>query len=310
MALPHRDGFLRHTGILVALLGCGLAAAQSPASAVSSVPIWPGVAPGSESWTQKESTIQNGDHLDVRNVVQPSLLVYLPDPAKASGAAVIVVPGSRMTGMDIKREGTNVAEYLNSRGIAAFVLKHRLIPSGTTPEEFQARINGVVDPKSPTYGRDGGYHDDVKYIIPLATEDLRQAIRTVRKNAASWKIAPNRIGVIGFSSGVLLVNGVTTLHDAQSRPDFAAVVHGFTVDHDSIPADAPPLFIACANDDPAMPSTNCADLYLGWRNAAHSAELHIYARGGHMFNMVPQGLPADRWIERFGDWIAVLPASP
>jgi dienelactone hydrolase len=104
----------------------------------------------------------------------------------------------------------------------------------------------------------------------------------------------------------LLVNGVLTDYAATARPDFAAGVHGYTVDPAKVPANAPPLFIACANDDQDMPATNCSSLYDAWHAKKLSAELHIYSEGGHDFNMRPHGTPSDSWMDRYFDWLGAL----
>jgi len=98
--------------------------------------------------------------------------------------------------------------------------------------------------------------------------------------------------------------GASLHYDSDSRPDFAAPIYGAPMEIGAVPADAPPLFIAVAHDDPFAASV-CVPLYSAWQAAGRSAELHIYSKGGHGFGMRKQGLPADQWIDRFGDWLQV-----
>jgi len=111
---------------------------------------------------------------------------------------------------------------------------------------------------------------------------------------------------MGFSAGSAVTVGVATRHDEESTPDFAGAIYsGGLPAGDTVPPDAPPLFILCAaNDQIAAP--NAAPLYEAWQAAGLPVELHIYAQGGHGFGMRPQGLPCDAWIERFADWLKML----
>jgi acetyl esterase/lipase len=260
------------------------------------IPLWPGGAPGSEGWTQQEqaSIIPPGLKV-VRNVVRPTLTAYLPDRAAANGTAVIVCPGGAFHFLSIDMEGTDVARWLNARGVAAFVLKYRLIRTGDGfPAEVQENLNDrekMAELMEP--------------LRPLIVADGQQAVRVVRERASEWGIAPDRIGMIGFSAGSTVTVSVALEHDAGSHPDFAAAIYDAGRQDVPIPADAPPLFILCAGDD-LMASPNSVRLYSDWKAAGHPVELHIYSKGGHGFGMNKQGLPSDTWIDRFGDWLQVL----
>ena len=126
----------------------------------------------------------------------------------------------------------------------------------------------------------------------------------VRERATEWGIALDRIGIIGFSAGSTVTVSVALEHDAGSRPDFAGAIYGAGRQDVPVPADAPPLFILCADDD-LMASPESVRLYSDWKAAGHPVELHIYSKGGHGFGMNKQGLPSDTWIDRFGDWLRV-----
>ena len=257
------------------------------------IALWPGGAPGSEDWThQEEETVVRDDLRVVRNVVQPSLTVYLPDPAVATGTAVIICPGGAYHLLAIDMEGTDVARWLNKRGIAAGVLKYRLVRTG---DDFPEIVQKHLDDQE-TMGR------LMEPMWPLLTADGQQAVRVVRSHAAEWGIAPDRIGMIGFSAGSSVTINVALEHDSESRPSFAAAIYSAGTNDIPVPDDAPPLFILCADDDD-MASPISIRLYSDWRASGHPAELHIYAQGGHGFGMTPQDLPTDSWIERLHEWL-------
>ncbi|HET6250170.1 MAG TPA: alpha/beta hydrolase [Tepidisphaeraceae bacterium] len=256
------------------------------------IPLWPGVAPGSEKWTQTEVEYSNGwDHKKmIRNVTRPTLTAYFPDPAKANGTAIIIAPGGGFRFHSWENEGTAVAQWLADRGITAFVLKYRLLDTGASQADFEKGKN----PPATAAAREE--------IAALATADGRQAMKLVRQRAAEWKLAANRIGFMGFSAGGVVTMGVITSPDAESRPDFAAPIYG-AMPVAEVAKDAPPIFLLCAADDKSAADASTR-LFLQWTAAGRSAELHIYAKGGHGFGMSVRGLPVDHWIDRFGEWMA------
>lgn len=261
------------------------------------IPLWPGAAPGSEDWTYPEREVY--DPPDVRlilNVARPTITVCLPDPAIANGAGVVVCPGGAFHVLAIDHEGLEVAAWLNAHGIAAFVLKYRINHTG---DDYGADIKAnLADPARMAAL--------LATLGPMYVADGQQAIRLVRRHATEWGVAPDRVGMMGFSAGSGVTVGVATRHDAESRPDFAGAIYGGRMRAgDSVPSDAPPLFILCAGDDP-IAAPGAVPLYEAWRAAGLPAELHIYAQGGHGFGMRPQGLPCDTWIERFADWLKAV----
>jgi acetyl esterase/lipase len=231
----------------------------------------------------------------VRNVTQPTLTAYLPDRAPASRAAVIVCPGGAFHFLAIEHEGVEVARWLNARGIAAFVLRYRLIE---TPADDSA-LSQYMHQNLTDRGR---FQQLMQVLRPLITADGLQAVKLVRGRAAEWGIAPDRIGIMGFSAGGYVTTSVALGYAADSRPDFAAPIYSSPFENISVPGDAPPLFIAVAHDD-AFAASASVPLYSAWSAAGRSAELHIYSAGGHGFGMNRQGLPSDSWIERFGEWL-------
>lgn len=261
------------------------------------IPVWPADALETQNGRQpeQETIIPQILHLKntrvVRNVVQPTLTAYLPDPSVANGTAVIVCPGGGFHFLNFDTEGADAAHWLNTRGVAAFVLKYRLLQTETSDEDFLRQLR----------------HLDMERIKSQAAPgimDGKQALRVIRESASEWEINPERIGILGFSAGGVVTIGAATQYEAESRPNFAASIYGPVWQELVVPADAPPLFIALANDDPGLPD-GCTSLYHAWKAASHPVELHIYSRGGHGFAMAPQGLPCDHWIERFGEWLQV-----
>jgi acetyl esterase/lipase len=262
------------------------------------IPLWPNGAPGSEDWTQQEQETPAIPPLGVkvvRNIAQPSLMAFLPDAATATGTAVIVAPGGAFHFLAIDHEGWDVARWLNARGIAAFVLKYRVLETAVRDEDFLREFGEHMADRDWLRKR-------MPWIGGLAVADGQQAVRLVRRRAAEWNVAPDRIGVMGFSAGGVVTTGVAARYDAESRPNFAAPIYTAPWEVATVPADAPPLFIALANDD-QMAVDASVPLYTKWRAAGHPAELHIYAKGGHGFGMLKNGVPADAWIERFGEWL-------
>jgi acetyl esterase/lipase len=264
----------------------------------SVIPLWPGSAPGSEDWNwdEQESLIPPSLRV-IRNVSRPTLTAYLPDPALANGTAMIVCPGGAFHFLSIDMEGTDVARWLNARGVAAFVLKYRLMHTG---DDFPAVVwRNMSDPQTMA--------ELMKTVQPLGIADGQQAVRLVRGRATEWGYKPDRVGIMGFSAGGSVTTGVALLHDADCRPNFAAPIYTGPYPDVPVPAGAPPLFLLCAHDD-NMAVTNSLRLYRDWKEAGHAAELHIYAKGGHGFGMQKLGLPTDTWIERFGDWLNIVGA--
>jgi acetyl esterase/lipase len=276
------------------------------------IPIWPGVVPGSENWTQKEIQYLNDQKQQmVRNVVTPMLTIYLPDPAKATGTAVVVCPGGGFRFLSWQTEGTEVAEVLVANGVAAFVLKYRLMNTGTSPEEFQRalvalfmEISAATNPEND--GKPEGNilsNKEMREAYVLAEEDGRQALRLIRKRASEWGIKPDHIGIMGFSAGGMVTLGTALQYDKDCRPDFAGAIYAPWTGG-ILPSDAPPVFVLAAGDD-RLGFPGSIQTYNSWKAAGKDSELHIYSKGGHGFGMQKRGLPVDNWIDRYLDWMKV-----
>jgi acetyl esterase/lipase len=260
----------------------------------------------------------------VRNVTTPTLTAFLPDPAIATGAAVVICPGGGFRFLSWQSEGTEVAKWLQARGVAAFVLKYRLMKTAASEEEFRREMAAFFaslanrrnrpgaddapkrespkDQSKPGEASRRAIPEEMRKIGTLAIEDGKQAIKVVRQHAAEWGIKPDRIGIMGFSAGGMVTMGVVMDPDKESRPDFAAPIYGGGTGGAKVPGDAPPLFILCASDD-QLAAAGSFRLYSEWKAAGRPVELHLYEKGGHGFGMTPKGLPVDRWIERYGEWL-------
>lgn len=253
------------------------------------IPLYDGPAPGSESWNWPEtSTVGPKDTiLRIGNVTKPTLTVFLPDPAKATGTGIVICPGGGWRILAFNHEGTEVAEYLNSLGVAAFVLKYRVARTGDEGEKEQGAARR-------------------KEAQAMGIADGQRAVALVRAHAAEWGVKPNRIGILGFSAGGWVTSGVALSHDAQSRPDFAAPIYGALPPDFKVPSDGMPLFLVHADDDRTVPPARTSvKLYTAWKEAGFPAEMHIYSAGGHGFGMRKKNLPVDGWTDRLREWLGV-----
>jgi len=260
------------------------------------IPLYKGAAPGSENWTWNEKETANSEI--VYNVSHPTLTAYLPDPAIATGTAVIICPGGGFYILAIKNEGTEIAEYLNKKGVAVFILKYRV---GQSLTDDPGQELGANMKKS-------NFEEKIKPIIPFSVADGHEAIKYVRTHAAEYGISPLRIGIIGFSAGGTVAASSAFNYNADDRPDFVAPIYAYMPPslQGPIVADEPPMFLAAATDDQLGLAAHSVDLYSKWLASKHQAELHIYAKGGHGFGMHKQNIPTDTWIDRFGDWLGLL----
>ena len=264
-------------------------AGQAPAQ-TTVVKLWPNGAPGSENSKQKEAESANrAGFRRIRNVVEPSITVYLPDPETATGAAAIVAPGGAFRLLAWDSEGTMVAEWLKQHGVAGFVLQYRLADTGTEEPYTRANADRAGDPPPE--------------IQAMAAADGRRAIEIVRQHAAEWRVDPAKVGIIGFSAGGYVALQTALHHTTANRPAFVGAIYASYMDAAkvNVPDDAPPAFFLHSSDDPI--SASSPSLYLAWKAAKRPAELHTYADGGHAFGMPARGRSTDNWIERFGDWL-------
>lgn len=247
------------------------------------VNLWPGVAPGSEHWTQKEtSTSDTPVGTVVFNVVTPTLTAFLPAKEKATGTGIIIAPGGACIALAMDLEANKVAQWLVERGIAAFVLKYRL----------QEKKGDGIPP-------DLNLDDACKYGIA----DGIQAMRVARQHAAEWGVSPERIGFMGFSAGAMVTSGVLLQQDPAVRPSFAAPIYGGPFGlMPAIPANLPPIFMAWAQDDELVLDP-IVRFYQALVATGNKPETHIYSSGKHGFGMKVQGTTSDHWIDEFYWWL-------
>jgi len=233
-----------------------------------------------------------------RNVTEATLTPFLPDPAKATGAAVIVAPGGGFRSLSMENEGWDVARALNEKGVAAFVLKYRLNQTPADLDGFAESIRQMLSGPRPP--RDPGAVDAAKMLAPQLA-DARAAFALVRSRAGEWNVDPDRIGMIGFSAGAMLTL-TTALHGEDAKPAFIGNVYGPITTSDNIPADAPPMFVALAADD-GLFNNQGFGLVESWQKAGRPVEFHYYERGGHGFGMYQKDTTSTGWFEAWASWL-------
>jgi acetyl esterase/lipase len=272
--------------------------ADSPAP--KEIALWPNSPPGDTAsisiGEEKATKLSDGKTSGLTNITKPTITVYRPAPDKATGLAMVVCPGGGYNMLAWAHEGEQVAEWLNSIGVTAILLKYRVprrpdTPKGTPP--------------------------------PQALMDAQRALALTRSNASEWSVDPKRIGILGFSAGGHLSTWAATNADKRAyetiddadkvdpRPDFAVVIYpGGVVKRGSselspeirVDAQTPPMFIAMSNDDPVGPE-NAVQLYLALKRAKVPAELHIFATGGHGYGMRKNDNPSSSWPKRCEEWL-------
>jgi acetyl esterase/lipase len=281
------------------------------------LPLWPGKAPGSEQWTLPESvsTSGSGDRI-VANVSQPTLAVFLPDAARANGTAVIIAPGGALRALGMDNEGTKVARWLNSHGIAAFVLKYRTLqlPQGARSAPVAGAPATPAAPRAEIDIRHANANpapDDaaLNEVLRLAIADAHAAMKLVRGKALDWQIDPARVGFMGFSAGGGVGVGAVLTATRETMPDFIVSLYGPSLMDVNLPADAPPLFIAVGATHFNVTS-GCIALFSAWKAAGRPAELHIYDQVSGGFGMTARGLPVDGWPDRLREWLVARKFAP
>jgi acetyl esterase/lipase len=281
-----------NTPKLYRILGVGLVAGATTLSAAppQEIPLWPNGAPGSEGKSAKEIVVTNANgEQSVWSIHTPSLTPYLPAKEKLTKTAMLVIPGGGHRNLAITHEGYNVAQWLSERGIAAFVLKHRL--ARETNSTYKIEVEAFAD--------------------------AARAMRVIRSRAQEWNIDPARIGAIGFSAGGELVNMICTRGDdgkaeasdpverQKSKPNFQALIYPGRSGDIQPTKDSPPVFLACSYTDRKDISEGLAEVYLRFKKAGVPAELHIYATGGHGFGLrAGNKKPVGAWSARFEEWMA------
>jgi acetyl esterase/lipase len=290
----HQQALFVILTLLLTLLGPRGSAADEP------IRLWPGVAPGEtgEIGPEQEQPGKPGDNtIRLGNVTQPTLEVFLPPREKNTGAAVVICPGGGYNILAYNKEGTEVAQWLNSIGVAGIVLKYR-VPARKGRERYEA---------------------------PL--QDAQRSLGIVRLRARQWMIDPARIGILGFSAGGHLAATLSNQHekrtyprvdeadDASCRPDFTLLIYPAYLiprkgDNTLAPeikvmSDTPPTFLAQTEDDGVR--VECSLFYyLALKNAKVPAEMHLYPDGGHGYGLRPSSHNVSHWPQRAEEWLRTL----
>jgi acetyl esterase/lipase len=307
------------TFVFCVVFACGGLSAQTPAWQPSAghtqIPIWPGKAPDSQPVASPENEtgtvtkpVAGRPWVYVAKVSHPTMTVYSPT-GKNTGAAVVVFPGGGYEVLAIDLEGTEVCDWLTSKGITCVLLKYRVPGASLTP-------------KSGAYPRS-----------PMALEDAQRTVRLVRFHAAEWHIDPHKIGVLGFSAGGHLVAAISTnwkrrlyqpvdAADKEScRPDFAVALYpGHMMENTTKPfqlnpyipvtSETSPTFIVQAEDDPVDYVQNSLVYYVALKNAKVPVEMHLYPHGGHAFGLRRTDQSITEWPLLVEKWLGTMGMIP
>lgn len=304
--------------LICILFGCGVVNAQThvwqPSAGHAQIPIWPGAAPdarpvpGPEALTSDPKFLIAGKPVQgVTNVTRPTMTVYSPE-AKNTGVAVVVFPGGGFQELAIDLEGTEVCDWLTSKGITCVLLKYR-VPS--LPYDWHC---------------DCRPHN--RMISTQSLEDAQRTMGLVRLHAAEWHVDPHKIGVLGFSAGGYLVAEISTnferrlyapvdAADKEScRPDFAVPVYpghlwvdgkGYKLNPNvRVTRQTPPTFLVQAEDDNVDGVNQVLTYFIALKDAGVPAEMHIYAHGGHGFGLRRTSLPITEWPGLVEVWLHTI----
>ena len=293
---------------------CAEQPAWQPPPGHTQVPIWPGNAPDAGPVADAEAAevvarpVAGRPWVEVRNVSRPTMTVYSPKGTN-TGAAIVVFPGGGYQVLAIDLEGTEVCDWLTSRGITCVLLKYRVPRSG---HYWDSSCKCHVTPKSPT-----------------ALQDAQRTVGLVRFHAAEWHIDPHRIGVLGFSAGGHLSAAISThfrqrlyppvdaADEESCRPDFAVALypgHLWMEDEDrfelnpAVPVtrETPPTFLLQAQDDDVDNVNHSLVYYIALKNAGVSVEMHLYPKGGHAFGLRRTEYPITEWPQLLQPWLRTI----
>ena len=232
------------------------------------------------------------DKHNFQNISIPTIQVFLPKGNLNTKTAMIVCPGGGMRANAIHHEGFDVAKALNERGIAAFVLKYRLVP---------IHLIGKNE------GLDHPYSKEKKQLA-YGHLDALNAIAHARVNALEYEMNPEKIGIMGFSAGGAVTMEATYKSSKKNRPNFIAPIYPWMniVDNQEPPAYGPPIFIVCTTEDAFKLAIPSAKIYTDWAEKNYISELHLYHHGKHGFGMRKTNYPVDNWFDNMVDWIDAI----
>lgn len=307
--------------VLISSLGAGwpIAPAEGavwePEGSVQ-IPIWPESAHDAqaheapESYVKVDKPVAGQPWWWVTDVSRPTMTFY-PPKGKNTGVAIIVFPGGGFMGLAIDLEGTEVCDWLTSKGIACVLLKYRVPRS---EDYWDEKLHRHVEPK-----------------VLAAFQDAQRTISVVRSRAAEWSIDAHKIGVLGFSAGGYLAAKTATdfkqrsyepvdASDRQScRPDFSVPIypgHLWKARGNSaelrlnsrihVTRETPPTFLLQAEDDHVDNVNQVLTYYIALKDADVPVEMHLYAQGGHAFGLRPTSSPITRWPELVEKWLRTI----
>ena len=247
----------------------------------------------------------------LRNISDPALLVVAPKEGLGNGVGVIVAPGGGWTINAWTHEGLDLANWLVDLGYTAFVLKYRVRASDPDQAVFEAGM-AKLEAGVPGFFPSALKPTAIGQVISAeeylrardaAAEDGRRAIEIARELAPQFGVRADALGMIGFSAGAFLTVDVAVDPRAEQLA-FIAPIYGGETRGAPVPADAPPLFTAVAQDDILVKIVE--GLHADWAAADRPSEMHVFRRGGHGFGMARQGLPSDRWPDLLRAWLEDL----
>ena len=296
---------MRHLTLFLVFAAGGVFAQKpgwQPSPGHTQVPIWPGTPPDAQ-FGPPPNTETAPEPGEIDNVSRPTMTVYSPK-GKNTGAAVVVFPGGGYYVLAIDLEGTEVCDWLTSKGITCVLLKYRV----------------PVNEEDP---RSGPYRNS-----PMALEDAQRTMGLVRLHAAEYHIDPHKIGVLGFSAGGHLSVAISTHFDKRSypaidaadrescRPDFAVALYPGHLwisrkklemnPDDPVTKETPPTFLLQAENDNVDSVNNSLFYYMALKNAGVPAEMHLYAEGKHGFGLRATQLPITRWPGLVETWLRTI----
>lgn len=282
----------------------------------NTIPLWSGNIPNHQKTDEVEAQ-ENEDILLIKNVQEPTLEIYLPAKRNATGKAMVICPGGGYQYLAYDWEGTDIAKWLNSKGIAAFVLKYRLPKSNSL----------IIGHKAPL-------------------QDAQRAIRLVRHNSEKWNVSKNQIGIMGFSAGGHLASTLgthynegeislpSTIDSLSARPDFMVLIYPVITMRSSythegsrnnllgenpeqelidfysnelhVDKNTPPTFIVHSTNDRSVSVMNSILFCQALVKEEIYSEMHIYPKGGHGFSLAIGQGHLQTWIDRLYEWIESL----
>lgn len=263
----------------------------------AAIPLYAGIAPGSEGDAQQEVWTYTMSQKMVRNVTRPTLTPVLPRRGKGNGAAVLVIPGGGFQFVSMENEGWPIARWLADRGVAAFILKYRLEPTPDSEADFgRAMMARFAAPD-----RAAAPSPSVVKAADFARADAQAALRLIRSRSVQWGVDTNRVGMLGFSAGAMATLATTLADAPDARPDFIAPIYGMMTAV-APPPRPQPMFAAMAVDDPLFNKQGFG-LIESWKQAGGSVEFHLYSGGSHGFGSRSMGTTSDLWFEQFMAWM-------